>query len=351
MRGTISFHPVDVRFFDEVIAPLVGGGKIDPQEFIADCLRHRVSSWSARRYVLALELLAEESEPPPPPEDGSFWLKLRARMERFDFKADPLARLAAEIVSHDLHLRGRPFLISDGSLEAVCDVVDSYCEADNAAQVEALALEQLGKIHPDLAEHVRPDAGGDPTPDLAYRSELTQALKEIHDLARAARRGENWTISDGDRQPAVRLLPAELPWRTVHLHSRTRPFWIADDVDGLENVCRAAGVPAPDFLVPALRLFGDACDEFPKLQDELGCELKSAREVGGFVAPDEVPDLLDWMKENGARVIQAASRHGEGESCSLLLKKVRECATYAQRHGLGYLEASGIEPVEPDIED
>jgi hypothetical protein len=72
--------------------------------------------------------------------------------------------------------------------------------------------------------------------------------------------------------------------------------------------------------------------------------------VGGFVAPEEVPELLDWMKENGARIIQAAARHNEGPACSLLLKKMRECATYAQRHGLGYLEASGIEPVEPEID-
>jgi hypothetical protein len=351
MRGTISFHPVDLRFFDEIIGPLVAGGKIDPQEFIAGCLRHRISSWSARRYVLALELLADESEPPPPPEEGTFWVKLRSRMERFDFKADPMARLAAEIVSHDLHLRGRPFLISDGSPEAVCDVVDSYCEADNAALVEDLARVQLGKIHPDFVEHVRPEAGGEPSPDLEYRSDLTLALKEVHDLARAARRGESWTLTTGDRRPATSVLPTELPWRSIYLHSRTRPFWIADDVDGLENVCRAAGVPPPDFVVPALRLFGDACDEFPKLQDALGCEMERARDVGGFVSPEDVPDLLDWMKENGARIIQAAARHGEGAACSTLLKKIRECAAYARRHGLAYLEASGIEPVEPEIED
>ena len=29
-----------------------------------------------------------------------------------------------------------------------------------------------------------------------------------------------------------------------------------------------------------------------------------------------------------------------------LLRKIKECAVYAQRHSLGYLEASGITPPE-----
>ena len=41
----------------------------------------------------------------------------------------------------------------------------------------------------------------------------------------------------------------EIPWRAVRLHARVVPFWVGRDVDGLETICRAAGVPAPDCLV------------------------------------------------------------------------------------------------------
>ena len=37
----------------------------------------------------------------------------------------------------------------------------------------------------------------------------------------------------------------------------------------------------------------------------------------------------------------------EGPAATALLRKIKECAVYAARHGLGYLEASGVEP--PDL--
>jgi hypothetical protein len=77
------------------------------------------------------------------------------------------------------------------------------------------------------------------------------------------------------------------------------------------------------------------------------CELTGPRTVGGYVPAEDLPQLLEFLKESGARIIQAAARAGEGPACTRLLKKIRECATYAAGHGLGYLEAAGIYPVEP----
>jgi hypothetical protein len=133
------------------------------------------------------------------------------------------------------------------------------------------------------------------------------------------------------------------------------PFWIARDVDGLETVCRAAGVPPPEFLVPARRLFAETCEEFPELAEALHVEVQGPRDVGAFVAAGDVPDLLEFLGLHGTRIIQVATQHGEGPACSTLLRKIRECAAYAERNGLGYIEASGILPpdlggVEPDDE-
>jgi hypothetical protein len=44
-------------------------------------------------------------------------------------------------------------------------------------------------------------------------------------------------------------------------------------------------------------------------------------------------------------MIQVATRHGEGPRCTQLLRKIRECLRFAERHGIGYLEASGIHPL------
>jgi hypothetical protein len=120
------------------------------------------------------------------------------------------------------------------------------------------------------------------------------------------------------------------------------PFWIADDVDGIETICRAAGVTAPGFVVPARRLFAGAAETLPQLGRPTHTELRGPRDVGAFVSASDVPALLDFLNDHGSQMIQAASHHGEGSACGLVLRKIRECATYAQRHGLGYLEASGI---------
>ncbi len=348
MQGLISFHPVDVGFFDSIIDPLVAGGKTDPGAYLEQALAHRTASWHARRYVQTLEALLAASEPPPPPEEGTFWQKLRARMERIDYKVDPLCKRVAERVDPELHLRGRPFLIADAAPEAVAEVVDAYRGAPNAAAVESLVRDQLRRIDAGLEEQVRPQADTDPPPDLTYRTELLGELKEIHELARAARRGDGWTGLSGEREPATVLLPTELPWRAVRLHARALPFWMAADVDGLEGICRAAGVPAPDFLIPPWRLLGSACQEFPQLRDALQGELAGERSVGGYVPAEDVPRLMEFLKSRGARIIQAATRAGEGPACARLLKKMRECATYAAGHGLGYVEAAGIRPVEPE---
>ncbi len=137
----------------------------------------------------------------------------------------------------------------------------------------------------------------------------------------------------------------------MHLHSRAIPFWIARDVDGLDSICRASGVEPPSFIMPAWPLFPRSCDTYPEIRERLGVEFDDQRSVGAYVAPRDVPVLLDFLNENGARMIQAAARHEVGSTCKTLLRKIRECACFAKRAGVGYLEASGILPVGPEPEE
>jgi len=351
MRGLISFHPVEPDFFHEVVQPLVAGQKIDPEPYLARAMKMRIASWAARRYVHSMDLLLEMSVPPPPPTGGTLWEKVRSRMEVFDFKADPLATRVKHAVVRDLHLLGRPYLIADASPEKVGEVVDAFCRADSAAVVDQLVDDQLERMNPKLGGRIQPESDSEVPPDMGYRAELMETLKEIHDLSSAARKGEVWTTHDGSREPASTLLPARLPWQAMWLHSRIHPFWMGQDVDGLETICKATGIASPDDLVPAVSLFGDACDDFPKLRDELHHEITADRSIGGYVPPEGTGRLVEFLKQNGARIIQAATRQGEGTRCTVLLRKIRECATYASRQGLGYLEASGIEPIGPTLTD
>lgn len=344
MRGIVSFHPIDLKFFDKVVTPLVAGEKANPERFLEKAKRVQTAGWESLRYKLGLEAQFELLKPPPPPSAGSVWQKVRARLEVFDFKPDPVARLVAKKVEPDLHLYGRPFLITEGSADRVAALVDEYLAAADEDAVRALILEQLVRLDPQIGGRIEPAEPGHQTSDMVQRRELLARLKVLYDLPLAARQGDKWGGAGGERVPAEQALPRELPWRAVFLHSRAVPFWIGRDVDGLDAVCRAAGVQPPTCLAPPWRLFDRACQEFPALNESLKIDLKRPRDVGAFVTPEEISELLAFLSAEGARIIQAASHHGEGSTCATLLRKIRECARYAEQRGMGYLEACGIPP-------
>ncbi len=348
MKGYVSFHPIDLTFFDELIAPLVAGRKVNPEEFLARVPGIRHNGWTARRFALAVEQLAAASAPPETDPNASRWQRLRANLERIDYRPDALARKAAEAFDPDLHLEGRPFFIAEGSAEKVANAVDAYTSAASQAAVENLARDQVARIDPELARKIEPAEIAELSSDLGYRSDVLRLLTKIYDLARFAREGRGFVDDDAKPRPAAEALPEELPWRALAVHARGMPYWIARDVDGLETICRAAGVRAPDCLAPAWRVYAEACEAFPALRDALRLELRRPRDVGAFVAPGEIDQLLQFLAEHGARIINTAARGGEGATATTLLRKIKECAVYAKRHAYGYLEASGIVP--PDRE-
>jgi len=343
MRGILSFHAVDLDFFDRVIGPLTIGEKVNPDEFLDAALRVRKADWHVKRYRRALERLLELLEPPPPPE-GGVWHKLRSRLERLDYKPDPTALLVAGQVEPDLHLYGRPFLIFEKSTDRVSDIVDEYSGASGDASLDALVLEQLLRIDARLGTQLEPFDLTDPMAPLTYRNELLAELKSIYTTSRRMREGPDGASPDAS---ALR----ELAWHAVQAHARAVPFWIGRDVDGLETLCDAAGIPPPGCLAPAWRLFPAAIERLPELRDVLTTDLSRERDVGAFVSADDIPELIDFLNADGARIIQAATRHGVGAACSTLLRKIRECAHHARRHGRGYLEASGVWPAWFDPDD
>jgi len=346
MQGLVSFHPIDLEFFDSIIEPLAAGEKTNPEKFLESALSARAVAWEAWRYKLALEDYLELLQPTPPPTEGSLWTKVRSRLESLDFKPDPIAKLVGEKIELDLHLHGRPYFITEGSADSVASFVDEYREAGSPTEAPSLVRAQLARLDPRLPGSVEPIDAEELSPDMAYRRELLVWLENIYDIAAAAREDGDWGTGGERRGPAVELLPTELPYRAVWLHSRARPFWIGRDVDGLETICRAAEIEPPSCLSPAWRPFMRTCEAFPALHEALGYELKRSCDIGSFVSPEDLPKLLSFLNEEGARIIQAAARHGEGPTCATLLRKIRECARYAERHGMGYLEACGIRPIE-----
>jgi hypothetical protein len=345
MKGVVSFHPVDVEFFDGTIAPLLSGKKIDPDAFLARALPMRRYRYEVRRYASSVETLIETAGPAKPNATDNVLKKFKTHLESFDYRPDQATRIVLKAVDRDLHLHGRPFLITEMSAGRVAEVVNAYRTAPSAAAVVKLVKEQLGKLDPELPELVPAEDHEPLTADLNYRADLLAEFTMIFEIARAARAGGTWRRgSDEVGRPAIEVLCEEVPWRALALHACAMPFWTARDVDGLETVCRATRVPAPDTVVSARRLFAEAIEAFPVLGESLPLELDGPRSIAAFIAPADVPGVLEFLNAQGGKIIAAAAQSGEGPACAALLRKIKECATYAVKHSLGYLEASGILP-------
>ena len=335
MNRIVSFHAVDMAFFDETVAPLIAGRTINPEPVLTRALHVRRHLHQTRGYLAALEDLWIQAEPPQEEPGSGLVGRFKAKLAQFDHKVEPLALKVREKVEADAVLHGRPFLVTEATPKAVAERVTDYLDAPEPDDVTALAMEQMIRLDAEIARGVKPMDVAELSADLTYRNDLLAWMKELYDMAHAARRGE---------RGAQQRLEAEVPWKAVKVHAATIPFWIAWEVDGLDSVCRAAGLTPPGCLVPAWRLFAEACGEFPGMRDKLKTDLGGERDVGGFVPPEEIADLIAYLQKEGAQIIRVATQHGEGPRCSMLLRKIREAATFAQQHGLGYLEATGILP-------
>ena len=349
MRGIVSFHPVDVEFYGSIVGPLLGGGKIDPAPFLAASLALRDRWAAARRHARALENALIVAEPPAPDPGASLFQRVKTQVIALDHKVDAITAKLQRAIDPDLHLHGRPFLITESSASAVAEWVEEFRRASSDSAAEGLALEQIVRLDPAIARAFPPEAAEPLSGDLQLRSELLGLLRDLHELGKAARTGETWVHEHGPKRPAMQVLQDELSWRATWLHSRARPFWIGRDVDGLVTICRAAGMPVPSCVTTAAPLFETAVGGFPSLAETFHLELEAARDVGAYVPPAGLDELIEFLTAEGAAIIRVATRHGEGPAATVLLRKIRECATYARQHGLGYLEASGILP--PDLED
>lgn len=351
MKGLISFHPVDLELVDRLLIPLAAGEKVNPDPFLDTAVRLRTNLQQAGCYVRALRTILESAGPPEADPGSGLWTRVRTRLERFDYRPDKVTHCVLHSVEADIHLDGRPFFVAEGSADRVASLVEEYAAAASPAAVENLALEQLVRLHKDLAGKVEPEEGPPLSPDFTYRRDLLAQLKALYDLTAAARLDETWREPDRPPAQAVDVVREELGARVLALHARAVPFWVARDVDGLETIARAAGVEPPGFLVPAWRILGRVGEEFEGVREHLGVELKPGRSVGAFVAPGDIPDMLDWLHTQGGTIIRIAAQHGEGPACESLLRKMRECATYASTRGHAYVEAAGMIPPHLEIEE
>src|SRR5262245_20755746 len=130
MKGYVSFHPIDLSFFDELIAPLVSGRKVNPDDFLRRAVLLRRSGWVARGFAVAVEQFAAAAEPPKADPSAPPWRSFAPNPERFAHRPAPLAQKQALGFVPELHRAGRPFFIAEGSGGRAATAVVAYFAAE-----------------------------------------------------------------------------------------------------------------------------------------------------------------------------------------------------------------------------
>src|SRR5687767_9084677 len=118
MGFDVSYHPIDLGFVDDVIAPYIAGtGKLD--KAITSACTRELCRFRAKAWALAVFNAMSDRKP-----------------SKAKTKTTPT-------FDSNIHVWGRPFLIEAGSPKDVSLAIDRYLAAKTNKDVDAIAKEMV----------------------------------------------------------------------------------------------------------------------------------------------------------------------------------------------------------------
>ncbi len=312
MGWDISYHPIDPTFVHaRVLAYVRGERTID--DLVASAVRLAKVRFRANAWGLGLVELSRTRDVPG--------------------------------FNPDLHVWGRPFLITDRDPAAISSSIDAYLEVP-IERVDALAERMIAALDPHLAGPgiVKPSAEG----DLPDDDDLILGIRGNLDLFRAARA----TIVAGDREvvapdgrvhDARALFASDFPLTAVTFAAQFRPGWMARGYGWPTQLFAEIDVDTSALFTMPTDLFAPLLGEIPEIEEQLATTIQQNYSLGGYVAPSGVPTLLELLDRHSLAIDDWARSEGWGDDgAQSYLVGIREAALDAQRRGFGFLEATEI---------
>ncbi|WP_190134146.1 hypothetical protein [Streptomyces longispororuber] len=298
-----SFHPVDLPLIEERLLPYLAGHGDDDSidDLVARAVEIRKVRFRAKAWALGVQEYACDHE-------------------GIDFAAH-------------LHVWGRPFFLVGDGPDRIAEDLRRYLTA-SADDVDALAVEMIGRIGPGLVGLVEPDEGGQLPDDAALAAGLAMPLRMLRAAAITLRRGERWVRRPGDGREfdAARLLTREVPYCVLEFAAALLPGWMSRGYTWPTRLCAHAGLDAEGFTAPTA-LTGLLREEFSDLEwPDLPATIGGNYMVGGLVPAASVAE---------ARAHLAC--HRDRFDCDAVdVRKIDEAMVVAERLGLGFCEATEL---------
>jgi hypothetical protein len=268
----------------------------------------------------------------------------------------------------DLHVFGRPFFIDADDGEEAAIAFDRYMAAaegrDGAVDavvrdmLQALDAKRASRLPAGLAQNLADLVQSAPSlTSLAPQTE-TEAFDGDALRAQIERRVAAWRaaaaatdpkqeIGDGEERTTALAAQAQMPFDMVSFAAGLIPGWMGCGYGFASGVLAQIKAGGGLFESPA-SLFAPLIAAIPAAGRALAATITDNFTLGGWVPPDRVHRLLDVLSAKRDEIIVAfennpsalTPRQREMLACDWI--KFNEAATYAMRHGLGYIEAAEI---------
>jgi hypothetical protein len=321
MGFDVSYHPIDLAFVDEVIAPYIAGKKSIDDAVTRACTRE-VCRYRAKAWALGVfDAMMKRSQKS----------KKKGPESTFD---------------SSLHVWGRPFLIDADTPEGVSSAIDRYLTAKTNGQVDKIAKEMVARIDGKLK--VTPNMENGPAKKKDLPTVVLRDLDVLPDVFAAARKGaKTMKLPSGDDGDPAEILASSAPLLVLAFASRFRPGWMDRGYVWPTHLMHEAKLPTEKFFEPPARLFGPLLDELPKpvakkVRAGLYPSIVQNYMVGGLVRAERVPALRKLLRDKREKLLAKPKKQQWDDECKVSLQKLDEALADAERRGLAFVEATEV---------
>jgi hypothetical protein len=314
MGFDISSHPIDVGLVQSRLLPYLRGqgSAADLDDLVAVAVRHAQVRFRSNAWGLGLVALSQGKGKAAVP--AAF---------------DP-----------DLHVWGRPYFVTADTPQ-VGEVLDRYLAA-TPAQADAIAMQQLHALHPDLPNLVQPDTDG-ALPDDAT---LARGLRGDLDFLRASygnlATGKPVKTPDGEATDPEDLFLFTMPLAVVTFAAHLSPGWMARGHVWFTEFLAEAKLDGDGLVESSAAVFEPLLSPIGGWQEAFEPAITQNYAVGGYVRPANVPAFRRYWEAHRPDLVAPYEAEGHAADGAVNWTKIREALLDAERRGFAFLEATEV---------
>jgi hypothetical protein len=385
-----SAHPVDVALYRDRLVPFVKDGKpIDDliaRAARAACLAARASAWrfAALRFSMDLRKAQEEVVPKVterysvPSRNATFFERLLGRKPPEQVKEFQRPEFVPGLAGYDSDLAawGRPYFMPFGDTARVVSLYERYVAAEDETAIDAIARSMIGELSANglnfpegtrpaviqatkalmpFEKHIRPvpGEGDDPPLSLAQQQRRLKRETELWRFIFQNRNSDKPLPSefaderDVDPEAPSSAFLVNLPLQMAGFAAELMPGWMSRGYGFASSLFDKIGVKAHRVFETPATLFQDLIKAAPAVEEMLHATITENFCLGGYVPPQKMKAFVDMLTKHRREMVLAFHQGPPPGAATLAAMeadylKVLEPATFALKHGYGYLEAAEI---------